>query len=107
MEALLVVPRENGFGNFALDLDGHLIGRHQVQAAAPVAFGESQNCRQCWRRRVGQQAIDAILGDRELGIVVIVGMDENSVREGGKAGRQTQVAADHRATALLGDVQAA
>ena len=43
-----------------------------------------------------QQAIDAVGGNGELGVVVIVGMDADAIGEGGKARRNLAAGADHR-----------
>ena len=87
VKALLVVARQDRFGNLALDFDADLIRRHQVAAAAPVALRERQHRGQRRCRGMRQQAIDAILRDRELGVVVIVGMDRNAIGERRETGR--------------------
>jgi len=46
---------------------------------------------------VREQPVDAVLGDRELRVVVIVGVDRHAVREGGEARRHLEPTADHGA----------
>ena len=49
---------------------------------------------------MGQQAVDAVLGDRQLRVVIVVGMDADAVGEGGEARRHLAAAADDGGAAL-------
>jgi hypothetical protein len=103
VEAVLVVARHDRLGDLALDLHADLVGEQQVRAAAPVALGERQRRRQGGSGGMGEQAVDAVLRDRELRVVVVVGMHGEAVGEGGEARGQPHVAADHRASLVAGD----
>src|SRR6185295_17006044 len=74
VKALLVMPGEDRLGHLAFDLDADLIGGHQVAAAPMIALGKRQHRWQCGGRRVGEQAVDAVFRDRELRVVVVVGV---------------------------------
>ena len=46
---------------------------------------------------MGEQAVNAILGNGELGVVVVIGMDGNSIGERREACGQAHIASDHGA----------
>ena len=52
-----------------------------------------------------EQSVDAILGDRQLRIVVIVGVDGHAVREGSKARGQAKIAADDRTAIAIRETE--
>jgi hypothetical protein len=97
VETVLIVARHDRLGHFAFDLDADLIRGHQIAAALSLAFGERQRGWQRRGRRMREQPIDAILGNGELRVVVVVGVDRNAVGEGREAGRQAHIASNHRA----------
>ena len=105
VKAVLVVPRQNRLGDLAFDFDADLIGEHQIRSAAPVALGQRQHRRQRRRGRMRQQAVDAVLGDRKLRVVVIVGVNREAVGECGETRGHSQLAADHGAAFVGGDAQ--
>ena len=45
---------------------------------------------------MGQQAVNAIGGDGQLGIVVVIGVNADPIREGGKSRRNLAARADYR-----------
>ena len=49
---------------------------------------------------MGQQPVDSILGNRQLGIVIIVGMDRSPVGQGCEAGGKTQITPQHGDTLI-------
>ncbi len=93
------MPGRNGLGDLALDFNAHVIGREQVLPGAASRLTQ----RECRRKHgdggMREQSVDAILGDGELGVVVIVGVDEVAVGEGGESRREFLRGADHRALA--------
>ena len=97
VEAVLIVARQDRLGDLAFDLYPDLIGGHQLTAALPIPFGERQHRRQRRCRRMGEQAIDAILGHGELGVVIVIGVNGNSVGERREACWQAHIASDHGA----------
>ena len=54
---------------------------------------------------MGEQAVDAVLGDRKLGIVVIVGMNRDAVGEGGETRRHFHAGADNGAAFVCRDAE--
>ncbi len=105
VEALLIVARHDRLGHLAFDLDADLIRGHQITAAPTIPLGERQRGRQRRRRRMGEQAVDAILGNGELRVVVVIGVDRNAVGECREARGKPQFASDHGAAALGCDAQ--
>ena len=69
--------------------------------AAPDLLGDGEGGRQRRCRRMRQEAVDAVLGDRELGVVVIVGVDPHTVGESSEARRHLAPTTDHRRDAIL------
>ena len=100
VEAGLVVARGDRLGDLALDLDAEVIGEHEVPPGGFTQLGDGEGRRQRRRGRMGEQAIDAVLGHRELGVVIVVGVDADAVGEGGEARRHLAAAADDRGGAL-------
>ena len=103
VKTLLIVPRQDRFGDFAFDFDADLIREHQIRSAAPVTLGEREHRRQRGRGRVREQAVDAVLGNRELRVVVIVGVNREAVGECGETRGHSQLAADNGAALVGGD----
>ena len=60
---------EDRFGGLALHFDTDLVGRHDIGAAARIALAEREHGRQRGRRRMGEQSVHAILGDRKYGAI--------------------------------------
>ena len=81
------MARHDRLGHLALDLDADVVGEHQIRAAAPVALGERQHRRQRGRGRMREQSVDAVLRDRELRVVEVVGVDRDAVGERREARR--------------------
>ena len=52
-----------------------------------------------------EQSVNAVLGDGELRVVVIVGVDRHAVRKCRETRRQTRIAADDGAARIRGDAQ--
>ncbi len=94
VEAVLVMTRHDGFGDLAFDLDADLIRGHQVPAAPAIPLGDRQHWRQRGRGWMGEQSVDAILGHGELRVVVVVGVDGDSVGERCEARGKTHIASD-------------
>ncbi len=105
VEPVLVVARQDGFGNLAFDFDADLIRRHEIAAALPVPLGERQRRRQRRCRRMREQPVHAILGDGELSVVVVVGMDRDAVGERREARGQAHVTSDHGAAVVACNAQ--
>ena len=96
MKAGLVVPRIDRLRDLAFDLDAEVIGKLDITARGFPGLADGQRGGQCRRGRVRQQAVDTRLGDGQLGVVVVVGVDRDTVGERGKARGQLQAGADHR-----------
>ena len=88
VEAVVVVPGRDGLGDLAFDFDAHVIGREQVLPGAASRFAERERRRKHGDGGMREQSVDAIFGDGELRVVVIVGVDEDAVGEGGEARRR-------------------
>ena len=85
METVVVVARVDRLGDLGLDFHRDLVGGQHVEPGAVADLAQRQRRRQRRRGGVGEQPVDAVLGDRELGVVVIVGVDRDAVGEGGEA----------------------
>ena len=96
MEAFLVMARVDGLCDLAFDHDAHMVGLHQRPARGAHALGGGQRRRSRRRGGVGEQAVDPVAGHRELGVVVIVGVNGDAVGERREAGRGRHRGADHR-----------
>ncbi len=105
VEAVLVVPRQDRFGDLAFDFDADLVGGHHVPAAATIALRQRQHGRQRRRGRMREQSVDTVLRDRELRVVVVVGVYRETVRERGEARGQAHAGADHDAAVLARDAE--
>src|SRR5713226_8221388 len=81
MKTILVVPRRDGFRDLAFHFHPHMIGQRQLFAGSAAAFRERQDGWKNGHSRVNEQAIDAVLGDRELGVVEIIRVNRNAVHE--------------------------
>ena len=44
---------------------------------------------------MGKKAVDTVGSNGQLGVVIIVGMDSDTVREGGETRRYTKMATNH------------
>ena len=97
VKAVLIVARVHRFGELGFDFHRDLISGEHVAPGAAVALADRQHRRQCRRRRMGEQPVDAVLGDGKLGVVVVVGMDRNAVGERGEARGHFHAGADDRA----------
>ncbi len=100
MEAGLVVARRDRLGDLALDFNAQMIGQHEILARGFEQFRHRECRRQGRSRRMRQQTIDAVLGDGELRVVVIVGVDADTVGECSKARRNLAAAADDGRSAV-------
>ena len=105
VEPLLIMSRQDRFGDLALHFHADLIRRHESLAAQPGALRQREHRGQRRCRGVGQQAVDSILGHRELRVIVVVGVDRQAIRKRRETGRQTQWAADDGAAAIGRDAK--
>ncbi len=86
VKSVFIVPRCDRLGDLTLHLHADVVGQKQIPARHRFAFGQSQSRRKRRHRRVRQQTVDPVLGDRELGVIVVIGMDSNRIGERGKSG---------------------
>ena len=68
-----------------LHFHAHVIGQHELLAGALREFAHGERRRKRGDAGMREQAVDAILGGGELGIVEIVGVDGDAVGKGGEA----------------------
>ena len=95
MEAVLIVARRDRLRHFRFDLEADVVGQQQIFTRGVLGFRNRERGRQARCRRMRQQAIDAILRNRELRIVVVIRMHADAVRESCKTLRHMLRRADH------------
>ena len=79
-----------------------MVGEHDVATALAQRLADGERGGQGRRRRMREQAIDPVGGDRELRVVIVVGVNSHAVGERREARRDLQVRADHRGRPALG-----
>ncbi len=97
MEAVIVMARVDRLRQLGLDFDRKLVSGQHVEPGAVVALAQREHRRQHGRGGVGKQSVDAVLGDRELRVVVIVGVHRDPVGERGETRGHFHISADHGA----------
>ena len=105
MKALLVMSRQDRLRHLALHFDRNLIRRRELAPIDAIPLGERKHGGECRCGRMHEQAVHAVLGAGELGVVVIVGVDEGAIGEGGKTRRQDCIAADDGAAGVGRDAK--
>jgi hypothetical protein len=105
MESVFIVPRGNCFCNLALYLNPDVIGDQEILSRDRFDLSGRQGRGKHRCCGVGQQAIDPILRNGKLGIVVIVSVDTDSIGKGRKSHWSSQRRANHRGPMPLADTK--
>ena len=95
MKSVIVVAGIDRFGDFGLDFHAKVIRQHEILAGALGELADGEGGSERSDARMGQQAVDAILGHGKLRIVEIVGVNGNAIRKGGKPRRRLHARADN------------
>jgi hypothetical protein len=94
------MARGDGLSDLALDLYAQMVCQHEILAGRLYKLADCKGCRQGWCGRMSEQAINAVLGDGQLRVVIVVCMDADTVGEGCKAWCNLAATADNGRSAI-------
>src|SRR5580704_19291666 len=85
MEAVVVVTRVDRFGDLGFNLDSDHVREQHVGAGPSTRLAERKRRRQDGSGWVGQQAVHAIGQGGELWVVVVIGVNRQTIEERGES----------------------
>ena len=88
MKSIVVMAGIDRLRNFRFDLHTEVIREHEILAGALAELTDRERGSERSDRWMGQQAVHTIFGHGKLGIVEIVGVNGNAIRESGKPRRR-------------------
>src|SRR5580700_892267 len=90
MEAVVVVTRVDRFGDLGFNLYSDHVREQYVGAGPSTGLAERKRRRQDGSGWVGQQAVHAIGQGGELCVVVVIGVDRQTIEERGESSGHAQ-----------------